>query len=357
MSWGHRLRSPPPQGLLCIDVPASIPVRSSRSDAILDVDEVLHSTRPAQINHEDYRTRDRSRSGSRNRSTENGAHDPRLPSGFRHLTLTDIFDRPSANAQVRCGQRGPTLDLVSSGITDEYRRIANVICRPISDGEAGIEFDVPALCFSDIPSAEPEICAFSWLQDGRVTFPQLRVLFHMLPAAVVKRHQAPHLTCTQDARAIHFGAWVHGGNIGVMNTCRAFPYVVRLLCLVLRTLRPHGKFSTVFLALNVPSGVHTDPHNHEEVENTLVPLSAFKGGDLFVADDHGSIQLEPGGVKGILKPITFPYTSFWARRKHAVMPWSGDRFILGSYHVRNPEWFSQSDRLELNELGVRLLDS
>ena len=163
-------------------------------------------------------TRDRSRSGSMNRSTEAGAYDPCLPSGYRQLTLKDIFDRPPASTQVQSGQRDPTLDLVSSGITDEHRRIANVICRPITDGEAGVEFEVPALCFSEIPSAEPEICAFSWLQDGRVTFPQLRVLFHMLPAAVVKRHQAPHLTCTQDARAIHFGAWVHGGNIGVMNT-------------------------------------------------------------------------------------------------------------------------------------------
>ena len=181
------------------------------------------------------------------------------------------------------------------------------------------------------------------------------VVFHLLPTTAVKRHQAPHIACTQDARAIHFGAWVHGGSIGIMNASFAFPYVGRLVGLVLRTPHARGKLSTIFLALNVPSGLHTDPHNHEAVEDILVPLSQFEGGELFVAEEHGDLQLEPGGIKGSVKPITF-YTSFWARRKHAVMPWQGDRFILGSYHDRNLEWLPQSDRLALADMGMQLLD-
>ena len=142
--------------------------------------------------------------------------------------------------------------------------------------------------------------------------------------------------------------------MGIMN--KEFPNVVKLLCRLLHTLHPQGLHSTVFLALNVPSGIHTDPHNHADVENTLVPLSCFTGGELFVADKHGSYRLDCDGQIGSIKPITLPYTSFWARRKHAVLPWQGDRFLLGAYHVRNTEWLKDSDRGRLVDLGMKLCD-
>ena len=139
-----------------------------------------------------------------------------------------------------------------------------------------------------------------------------------------------------------------------MSKTREFPNVVKLLCRIAHTMRENGCYSTVFLALNVPSGIHSDPHNRAEVENTLIPLSSFQGGELFVEAEDGQYKLDSDGTLGNVLPLTLPDTAFWARRRHAVLPWTGDRFVLGLYHVRNPEWLRAEDRSFLSEMGMQL---
>ena len=90
------------------------------------------------------------------------------------------------------------------------------------------------------------------------------------------------------------------------------------------------------------------------MENTLIPLSSFQGGELFVEAEDGQYKLDSDGTLGNVLPLTLPDTAFWARRRHAVLPWTGDRFVLGLYHVRNPEWLRAEDRSFLSEMGMQL---
>ena len=331
-SWGDRLHA------------------SDCASIDLDLLEEARSTAPTRK----QAPRDRSR------SRDYYQHSDELAPVYRQLCVDEMFALNRSPASSSPGTPGPTVqaqqqDLEPATDVASSRRIISVLSRPLDDDNAGIDFELPDNVFDTSPMNTPDALACSWLMSGRVTFKQLRKLFDMLPTVVTKRHQSPHITTTTEARAIHFGAWVHGGNIGITTNCANFPNVVKLLCRLLHTLHPQGLYSTVFLALNVPSGVHSDPHNHSEVENVLVPLSNFTGGDLFVADKHGSFKLDCEGLTGCIKPITLPYTTFWARRKHAVLPWQGNRFLMGSYHVRNSEWLKKSDQQRLEELGMKLL--
>ena len=114
-------------------------------------------------------------------------------------------------------------------------------------------------------------------------------------------------------------------------------------------------FSTTFLTLNVPIGPHKDPHNHAAVENTLIPLALFSGGEVFEEDNEGTHQLERSGLNGNIKSITMPFTSLRARRWHLLLPWMGDRFVLGSFHIRDM-WRLQVDAEQhLKDMGMQLL--
>ena len=53
-------------------------------------------------------------------------------------------------------------------------------------------------------------------------------------------------------------------------------------------------------------GLHSDrdPHNHQDVPNTLIPLSVFSGGQLFVESEEGDVCLDQHGrVRGYIYPI------------------------------------------------------
>ena len=147
------------------------------------------------------------------------------------------------------------------------------------DEEAGLHFTVPQNAFDISPTCHPEVLACSWLSVGKFVFSDLHKLFEMLPDKMVKRHQSRQLEASTGGEAIHLGAWVHGGQAGIMNAAKQFPNVVKLLCRLLHTLHGSGHDSTVFLALNVPSSLHTDPRNHEAVAFGLIPLSKFDGGE------------------------------------------------------------------------------
>ena len=59
--------------------------------------------------------------------------------------------------------------------------------------------------------------------------------------------------------------------------------------------------SNVFLSLNVPMGLHADMNNMAGIATTLIPLSRFDGGQLYVCDPEGDHKLETGGLKGNIR--------------------------------------------------------
>ena len=61
-------------------------------------------------------------------------------------------------------------------------------------------------------------------------------------------------------------------------------------------------------------GLHSDPHNHKEVPNVLIPLSVFAGGQLFVESEEGDVCLDmQNNIRGHMHPITLPFLAFDAQ--------------------------------------------
>ena len=131
--------------------------------------------------------------------------------------------------------------------------------------------------------------------------------------------------------------------------------VSRLLNAVLYTLSGEHNHSTVFLSRNRAMGLHSDSHNHQDVPNVLIPLSVFSGGQLFVESEEGDACLDhQGKVRGFIYPITLPFLSFDAQKRHSILPWSGCRLILGSFHIRGAARLPPGTRNVLRSLGYSI---
>ena len=225
------------------------------------------------------------------------------------------------------------------------------------DELAGIDLIVADdFWFGDPPAMtiDAEAVAFQWLQKRRVTYAQLMQLLDLLPAAPCTRHISEHLDHRDTQKAIHFGAFVHGPMTGIRVTTRRYPWVCRLLNCIVHSLTEDNIHSNVFLSLNVPMGIHSDANNMAGIQNTLIPLSRFDGGQLYVCDPAGDHRLEHGGLIGNIIPITLPFSRFNPHKKHLILPWAGNRLVLGTYHIRNADMLSGSSREFLTHLGFNI---
>ena len=209
----------------------------------------------------------------------------------------------------------------------------------------------------DWNSPKPEIAcealSQACLRGHWVYFAQLRRIFDWAPTQVHTRHVWETLG-PQVPRSLMLGACVRGGVNAVHVSTRSLVWTTRLLCTVVRTLCPDLLFSTVFLNLNVPSGVHVDAHNHAMIDNALIPLSIWQGGELWHECLDGDVMLQPDGPKGSIKQIVLPSLRFNSRLKHAVMPWVGDRFLRGTFHVRDEWRLKECDMQFLTAQGFKL---
>ena len=97
-----------------------------------------------------------------------------------------------------------------------------------------------------------------------------------------------------------------------------------------------------------------DQNNHKSVPNNIVPASTFGRGELLIADPTGGHAI--GGIVGRLVPVDKPFLRFDARQQHASMDWDGNRLVVISYQVRNPELLSACDKILLGRLGFALAE-
>ena len=131
--------------------------------------------------------------------------------------------------------------------------------------------------------------------------------------------------------------------------------VSRLLNAVVYTLCGVHSHSTLFLARNRAMGLHSDRHNHKSVRNVLIPLSVFAGGQLFVESEEGDVSLDvQSNIRGHVHPITLPYLAFDAQKRHSILPWSGCRMILGTFHIRDADRLPLGTRNLLRALSYPL---
>ena len=146
------------------------------------------------------------------------------------------------------------------------------------------------------PEIACEALAQACLRGQWVYFEQLRRIFDWAPTQVHTRNVSEILGM-QVPRSLMLGACVRGGVTAVHVNTRSLVWTTRLLCTIVRTLCPGLLFSTVFLNLNVPSGVHVDARNHALIDNALVPLSLWQGSELWHECLDGDVLLQQDGPK------------------------------------------------------------
>ena len=224
--------------------------------------------------------------------------------------------------------------------------------------EAGTKLLLPStMDLTDNPFTHcpTEQMATSCLHSKWAPFAIFGQLLDGLPSMQDSRHSSPSIDQPPDYKSIFFGAYSQGPLVGLRAQTRRYPMVSRLLNAVLYTLSGVHSHSTVFLARNRAMGLHSDSHNHQDVPNVLIPLSVFSGGQLFVESEEGDVCLDhQGRVRGYIYPITLPFLSFDAQKRHSILPWSGCRLILGSFHIRGADRLPYGTRNVLRSLGYSL---
>ena len=71
--------------------------------------------------------------------------------------------------------------------------------------------------------------------------------------------------------------------------------------------------------------------------------------------EEGDVCLDAqNNIRGHVHPITLPFLAFDAQKRHSILPWSGCRMILGTFHISGAERLPLGTRNVLRTLGYPL---
>ncbi|CAE7214179.1 RE1 [Symbiodinium sp. CCMP2456] len=161
-----------------------------------------------------------------------------------------------------------------------------------------------------------------------------------------------------DVKSWFTGAFVHGGKAGPRSNVENFPQTSKLLVEFGKKFAKGKTFSAVGMARNAQLGLHRDLHNDPDSFNTVVPLTDFVEGNLWVQDDEVEEEMcvmktNPSGdrIRGkILEIKKGEATFFQPRQWHEVQPWVGDRIVLLMFTPRTSK-LTPEDVETLSEAG------
>ena len=145
----------------------------------------------------------------------------------------------------------------------------------------------------DAPVNHAERTAFMALQRGWIDSDSLLGMLQFLPGRSAPRNTSGRGITTAGSEPKHFlaGAYVYGGQAGVLRNTLLYPWT----CITLASLakvqdRPFSFFS---LSRDVLSRPHKDLNNDKTTMNVVVPLTRWKGGEVWVESAKGQSVLLP----------------------------------------------------------------
>ena len=159
---------------------------------------------------------------------------------------------------------------------------------------------------------------------------------------------------------VTFGAYCHGGIVGVTTLTRQLPRLTQVLTKVMNLTEPEHVFSTVAVSCNTSVEPHRDKYNSRVHPNLIVPLDfPMTGGEIWVAsppatnqkvqDRSCNGQLVPGSLMPLRKSMLLD-PHMW----HASAPWTGDRTLLVGFTLQATDKLQGSDRELLTTQGFQL---
>ena len=199
---------------------------------------------------------------------------------------------------------------------------------------------------------EAERMAYCMLRLGRATEKQLQQHFDLLPTRAHKRNSMFHDDDAPQAASLNMGAFVHGGIIGCHKTVNTHPWSIRLWTSVVKAVQPDHSFTSLSLAKNTISTLHSDLHNRPGSSNLVISICSqtCSGGSLWVSDEAGN-AVHAGAGRGRILPLSTTGVFFNPRLPHFSYEFQGTRFVAIAYHIRDAWRLSAELTRRLLSLG------
>ncbi|CAE7231186.1 RE1, partial [Symbiodinium sp. CCMP2456] len=159
-----------------------------------------------------------------------------------------------------------------------------------------------------------------------------------------------------------YGMFRFGGKTGITRATVERPWLAKVLLKLMVERAPEAEFAAIFVSVNNEREVHIDRNNAFGTLNYLLPLvMPRRGGEIWQ-------ELRPGDVvQGRVLELQSPdgrtrYGCSYPlqegsvfqlnpHRRHAVLPWTGDRLVIVGYTPGTLQNLSSVDREHLWTLG------
>ena len=139
-----------------------------------------------------------------------------------------------------------------------------------------------------------------------------------------------------------YGMFRHGGRLGITKATVERPWFVRLLTRAFKEKVPDAEFAAVYISINNEREVHIDRNNALGAVNYILPVCMpRRGGELWMELRDGDVvsgkvielvSSEGRARYGCAYPLQEGRVfSFDPHRRHAVLPWKGERIAIVGY--------------------------
>ena len=220
-------------------------------------------------------------------------------------------------------------------------------------------------CLSQDVTALIDERARGLLAEGKLSLDTCTAFLRELDLAWHRTSQRQ--TSMVKGQYVMFGMYTRGPFSGVSNTAKDMPNVIRYLNAVLKNAAEQvgsdaQTWTSISIGLNAGSTLHRDCHNCPDTRNLIVGLGEYQGGELWRAcqpheedlkGPHARWKVQKNGsrIRGVQIPTLNQVVTFDPSLPHATCKWTGRRYVISTYTVRDAKQNDVSLRQDLRKLG------
>ena len=187
-----------------------------------------------------------------------------------------------------------------------------------------------------------ESLAKQLIKKSDFSFEALLELMRKLPIGHSRRHRQVHGGQGQVNNTWVSGLYAHGKWVAITKRSLVYPHVARYVNLFMRQ-RSDRTWTSFAINKNVLTGTHHDVNNSKQEPSVTVTFGEFTGGQMWVhAPDDQDLtnavwkeDAQRGRLPGRLVSTFQKPLEFSPHVLHATQPWSGERWCLTVYTVRD----------------------
>jgi len=161
------------------------------------------------------------------------------------------------------------------------------------------------------------------------------------------------------ARSVSLGAFAFSGSqhLLVRDTSKQYPLSTQVFARFIRQLSKDFTCTTIAVFTNLRTPLHQDTANEAQSRNLLFPLTSFSEGGVWCESSTGKVPFEHRGsvllgeVLNVSEGLCFLDAP---NRRHATLPWEGERCLLVGYTAQGAHVMPRDTRAYLERLGFPL---